>query len=202
MTGASLQVLLAAIGSITFPITASLLIGAANLGDEISIPVLELIKTVAFLQLVPFAAGIAVRHWSPESAAKWNPSISQISNVTLLMVLVLAILGSWSTLVALIGSRTLLAGIIFALVMLVVGYFVSTGDKVRRTSTALIEPCSNTGPVMAAVAIGFGNDPEILSAVVAINLIQIIVGVFAASYIAKGRPAPEAAPMEPAAAVG
>jgi len=200
VTGASLQVLLAAIGSITFPITASLLIGAANLGDDITIPVWDLIKTVAFLQLVPFAAGIAVRHWSPESAAKWNPPVSQISNYTLLIVLVLAILGSWSTLVDLIGSRTLLAGIIFAVVMLFVGYFLATGDKVRRTSTALIEPCSNTGPVMAAVAIGFNNDPEILSAVVAINLLQIIVGVFAASYIAKGRPAPEEAAAEVPAA--
>lgn len=193
VTGASLQVLLAAVGSITFPITASLLIGAANLGDDISIPVLDLIKTVAILQLVPFAAGIAVRHWAAETAAKWNPTVGQISNVTLLMVLVLAILGSWSTLVALLGSRTLLAGILFAVVMLIVGYFMSTGNKVIKTSTALIQPCSNTGPVMAAVAIAFNNDPAILSAVVAINLLQIIVGVFAASYIAKSRPAPDEA---------
>ena len=46
---------------------------------------------------------------------------------------------------------------------------------------------------MAAVAIAFNNDPAILSAVVAINLLQIIVGVFAASYIAKSRPAPDEA---------
>ena len=189
VTGASLQVLLAAIGSITFPITASLLIGAANLGDDISIPVLDLIKTVAVLQLVPFAAGIAVRHWTEETAFKWNPTVGKISNVTLLMVLVLAIFGSWSALVGWFGSRVLLAGIIFAMVMLIVGYFMSTGSKVTKTSTALIEPCSNTGPVMAAVAIAFNNDPAILSAVVAINLLQIIVGVFAASYIGKGRPA-------------
>ena len=193
VTGASLQVILAAVGSVTFPITASLLIGAANLGDDIVIPVLDLIKTVAFLQLVPFAAGIAVRHWAPESAARWRPSVAQISSVTLLIVLVLAILGSWSTLVALIGSRTMLAGIIFAVVMLVVGYFLSMGDKVKRTSTALIQPLSNTGPVLAAVAIGFGNDPAILGAVVAMNLMQIIVGVFVASYMAKSRPAPASA---------
>jgi BASS family bile acid:Na+ symporter len=188
VTGASLQVVLAAIGSVTFPITASLLIGAASLGDNISIPVLDLIRTVAILQLVPFAAGVAVRHWSSETAAKWNPTATQISSYTLLIVLALAVLGSWSTIVALLGSRTLLAGIIFAVVMLIVGYFLAVGNKVTRTSAALIQPCSNTGPVMAAVAIAFNNDPAILSAVVAINLLQIIVGVFAASYIAKGRP--------------
>ena len=75
--------------------------------------------------------------------------------------------------------------------ILTVGYFLSVGDKVRPTSTALIEPCSNTGPVMSAVAISFNNDPEILSAIVAINLLQVIVGVFVASYWPKGRPAPD-----------
>lgn len=200
VTGASLQVLMAAIGSITFPLTASWLIATANVGGDISLPVLDLIKTVATLQLVPFVVGILVRHWAPETAAKWNPSVGKISNYTLLIVLVLAILGSWSTLVALIGSRTLIAGIVFALVMIVVGYFLSAGKKVTRTSTALIQPCSNTGPVMAAVAIGFNNDPEILSAVVAINLLQIIVGVVVASYIAKGRPTPDAVSTEETAA--
>jgi len=58
-TGASLQVLLAAIGSITFPITANLMISGAGLGEDFSLPVGELIKTVAFLQLLPFVAGIA-----------------------------------------------------------------------------------------------------------------------------------------------
>jgi hypothetical protein len=49
---------------------------------------------------------------------------------------------------------------------------------------------------MAAVAIGFSNDPAILNSVVAINLLQIVVGVFAASYWAIGRPAPDDTPVE------
>jgi BASS family bile acid:Na+ symporter len=201
ITGATLQVVMAAIGSITFPIVANFMIGAAGLGEDISLPVLDLVKTVAVLQLVPFVLGIAVRHWSPETAKKWNPTVTQISTFTFVIVLALALLGSWRTLIDLIGSRTLLAAVIFAVVMLVVGYFVAVGSKETRSTVALLEPISNAGPVFAAVAIAFNNDPEILGAATGILLVQIIVGTIVASYFAKGRPAPEETPAEvPAAA--
>lgn len=201
ITGATLQVVMAAIGSITFPVVANFMIGAAGLGEDISLPVLDLVKTVAVLQLVPFVLGIAVRHWSPETAKKWNPTVTQISTFTFVIVLALALLGSWRTLIDLIGSRTLLAAAIFAVVMLVVGYFVAVGGKKTRSSVALLEPISNSGPVFAAVAIAFNNDPEILGAATGIILVQIIVGTVVASYFAKGQPAPEETPAEvPAAA--
>jgi BASS family bile acid:Na+ symporter len=191
ITGATLQVLMAAIGSITFPITANWLISAAGLGGEFSLPVWDLIKTVAVLQLIPFVVGIGVRHWSPETAARWNPPVTQTSTYTFLIVLALALLGSWQTLIALIGSRTILAGIIFAVLMIIIGYFVAMGERKTRSSVALLEPISNAGPVFAAVAIAFNNDPEILGAATGIILVQIIVGTVVASYFAKGQPAPE-----------
>jgi BASS family bile acid:Na+ symporter len=167
------------------------MIGGANLGDDISLPVGELIMTVAFLQLVPFAAGILVRHWAAESAAKWNPPVTKVSTYALMIVIALALLGSWRTLIDLIGSMTLLAGIIFPVVMILLGYFIAVGKKETRIATSLIEPGSNAGPVMAAVAIGFNNDPAILGATVVLIFLQIIVMVFAASFFAKGQPAPD-----------
>jgi BASS family bile acid:Na+ symporter len=199
-TGASLQVLMAAIGSITFPITANWLISASGLGGDFSLPVWDLIKTVAVLQLIPFVVGIGVRHWSPETAARWNPPVTKTSTYSFLVVLALALLGSWQTLIALIGSRTILAGIIFAVVMIILGYVVAVGGKKTRSSVALLEPISNAGPVFAAVAIAFNNDPEILGAATGIILVQIIVGTIVASYFAKGRAAPEEAPAEVPAA--
>ena len=191
ITGATLQVLMAAIGSVTFPITANWLISAAGLGGDFSLPVWDLVKTVAVLQLIPFVVGIGVRHWSPETAARWNPPVTQTSTYAFVIVLALALLGSWQTLVALIGSRTILAGIIFAVLMIVLGYFVAVGGKKTRSSVALLEPISNAGPVFAAVAIAFNNDPEILGAATGIILVQIIVGTIVASYFAKGQPEPE-----------
>lgn len=190
ITGAALQVVMAAIGSVTFPITANWLISAAGVGGDFSLPVWDLIKTVAALQLIPFVVGICVRHWSPETAKKWRPTATQVSTFTFIIVLALALLGSWRTLIALIGSLSILAGLIFAVLMLVLGYFVAAGGKETRSTVSLLQPISNAGPVFAAVAIAFNNDPEILGTATGVLLVQIIVGTIVASYFAKGQPAP------------
>src|SRR6266545_2071632 len=64
-TGAAMQVLLAAVGSITFGITANALLTAADVGGGISLDVGALVRTVAVLQLVPFAIGLLLRRTSP-----------------------------------------------------------------------------------------------------------------------------------------
>jgi BASS family bile acid:Na+ symporter len=190
---ASLQVLLAVIGSITFPIVANFMIGTAGLGEDISLPVAELIKTVAFLQIVPFVVGLLVRHWTPQHAMDWRPPVQQVANYTLLIVIVLALLGSWRFIIDLIGDRVLLAQALFVIIVIALGWFLSRGDSSVRKATALVEPGSNSGPVFAAIAIAFNNDPEILGIAVALVFVQIILGTVIASYMGKDQAAPEEA---------
>ena len=79
------------------------------------------------------------------------------------------------------------AGIVFAAVMIVIGYFVSVGDYPTRAATALIQPGSNSGPVFAAVAIAFNNDPAILGAVTAIIFMQIVVAAPIGSWMGRDK---------------
>ncbi len=181
-TGAIAQVLLAAIGSITFAPTANAIIGAADLGSEVSLPVGDLIKTVAFLQLVPFAVGVLMRHWTPSRALEWDIPAKKASALTFVAVVAGAVLGSWETVVDLVGSRTLIAAVVATAVLIAAGYFVSAGAAPTRRATALVQPGSNSGPVFAAVAIAFQNDPEILGAVTAMIFMQLVVGTMIASY--------------------
>jgi BASS family bile acid:Na+ symporter len=184
-TGAVLQVMMAAIGSITFAPTANALISAADLGEAVSLPVGDLIKTVAFLQLVPFVVGLLTRHWTEGRALQWDVTAQKVASVTFLGVLGGALLGSWQTIVDLVGSKTLLAAIVASGVLIAVGYFVSTGDPQTKRAAALIQPVSNAGPVFAAIGIAFNNDPEILGAATAILVLQIVVGTIVASYWGK-----------------
>ena len=204
-TAASLQVLLAVIGSFTFAPMANFMIGAAGLGEEFSLPVADLIRTVVLLQIVPFLVGMAVRHWTPERAVEWRPPTQQVANYTLLIVIALALLGSWRIILGLFGDFALLAQALFVIIVIALGYFLSTGDKSVRKATAMIEPGSNSGPVFAAIAIAFGNDPEILGIAVALIFVQIVVGTVIGSYLGKGdgegeEGAPAEAPAEAPAA--
>jgi len=180
-TAASLQVLLAVIGSFTFAPMANFMIGGAGLGEEFSLPVAELVRTVVLLQIVPFLVGMAVRHWTPERAVEWRPPTQQVANYTLLIVIALALLGSWQTILGLFGDFALLAQALFVVIVIALGYFLSTGDRSIRKATAMIEPGSNSGPVFAAIAIAFNNDPEILGIAVALVFVQIVVGTVVGS---------------------
>ena len=184
-TGASLQVLVATIATFTFPLMANWMITTADLGEGVSLPVGELIATVALLQLLPFVVGVCVRHWTPQHAMDWRPIVTKVSGIALLLVIALALLGSWEAIIDLFGQMVMLAGVIFCLIMMVVGWFIAKGDKATRKASALIEPGSNAGPVFAAVAIGFDNDPGILGVTTVLIFLQIVVGAVVASYMGR-----------------
>ena len=174
-TGAVFQVMLAVVASFTFAPTANLIIEAADLGEDVSLPVADLIKTIVFLQVLPFVVGLLIRHWNEKSAAEWNEFAKKVSGPTFLIVVVLALLGSWQTIIDLLGDRVLIAGAVFPVIMIAAGWFISTGDYGTRSATALIEPGSNSGPAFAAVAIAFNNDPAILGAMTVLIFLQIVV---------------------------
>jgi BASS family bile acid:Na+ symporter len=186
-TGAALQVLLAVVGSFTFAPVANLILGAADIGDGVELPVWDILKTVVVLQIVPFAIGMLTRFWVEDTALEWNKTALKVSGPSFLAVVALAILGSWQTMIDLIGSAAMLAGIVFAIVALLLGYVIATGDRKTREATGLVQIGSNAGPVFAAIAIAFDNDPAILGAAVVMVMLQIIVAIVASGYFGKDR---------------
>jgi BASS family bile acid:Na+ symporter len=199
-TGAVFQVLLAVVASFTFAPTANFILEAADLGEGVSLPVGDLLKTIVVLQVLPFVVGLLIRHWNEKGALEWNEFAKKVSGPAFMAVVVLALLGSWQMIIDLIGDRVLLAGVLFTVVMIALGYFVSMGDQKTRKATAFIMPGSNSGPSFAAVAIAFNNDPAILGAVTAIVFVQIIVAAPIASWMGKDEEgeAAEASQAEPA----
>lgn len=187
LTGSTLQVLLAAVGSVTFPLTANVLFGWAGLGGELSLPVADLVRTVAILQLVPFTIGLSLRHWAVTVAMTWEPVAQRASSLSFAAVLVLGIGSSWDQIVSLLGSRVLLAAAAFTVLSAVAGALLATGPIIRRTTLAGIAPLRNAGPAFAAVAIAFDGDPEILAALTGILLVGLVLAIPAAARLAATR---------------
>jgi bile acid:Na+ symporter, BASS family len=187
LTGSTLQVLLAAVGSVTFPVTANLLIGWAGVGGGLALPVGDLVRSVAILQLAPFGVGLALLHWSPDTATRWAAPAQRVSSGSFVGVLVLGLGTSWEQIVSLLGSRTLLAAGVFTVLAAVAGGLLASGPMVRRTTLGGIAPLRSAGPAFAAVAIAFGNDPEILAALSGILLVGLVVCLPVAARLAATR---------------
>lgn len=194
VAGSSFQILLATIGSVTFALTANAILTWARLGNGITLPVGDLIKTVMFLQLIPFAIGLMMRHWVDETAREWIPFVLRLSNLTFIAVLALSLLGSWQQILSLLGSLTLIAAILFTAIVFLAGAVIATGSMETKTTLGLVAPVRNAGPIFAAIAIAFSNDPAILGATVGILLMGLVVSLPAAAYLAHRRAAAEEAP--------
>lgn len=187
VAGAAMQVLLAAVGSITFGPTASGILTAADVGGGISLDVGALILTVAVLQLIPFAVGLLVSHYAPPTAEAWHPTATGVSNVTFMIVLVGMLLLNWREVVDLLGSLSLAAGFLFSAAAFATGTLLATGPPVRRTTLGGVAAVRNVGPALAAVGISFGNQPAILGALAAVLLSGLVAALPIAAVLGRRR---------------
>ncbi|GAA2332469.1 hypothetical protein [Dactylosporangium salmoneum] len=192
-TGAAMQVLLAAVGSVTFAPVANLVIRTAGIAEGFTLDVGALIRTVALLQLVPFAIGLLIRHVRPELADRWQPRTAALSNGTFLAVLAGMFAGNWQQIAALLGSRTLLAGIVLTAAAGVAGTLLATGSMPRRTTMGGVAATRNVGPALTAVGLAFHNDPAILGALAGVLALGLVVSIPAAVVLGRGRRPPDAA---------
>ncbi|ADP79637.1 bile acid:sodium symporter family protein [Pseudofrankia inefficax] len=168
--GAATQVLLATAGSLTFAPTVNIILTTADLGTGVSLDVWTLVRTVALLQLVPFAVGLLLRQYATSTARSWHPTATMISNVTFLLVLVGMLVGNWQDVVALLGSRTLLAGFVLSAAAFAAGTLLATGPPARRTTLGGVTAVRNAGPALAAIGLAFHNEPAILGGLAAVLL--------------------------------
>ena len=164
-----------------------------------SLPVADLVKTVAVLQLIPFALGIVTRRWAEARAIEWSQFALKTSNLTFLAVLAGAFLGSWDTIVDLVGSRVNLAAIAASAVVIAIGYLFAVGQAsgTRQAAASTIQPGTNAAPHSLRSLIAFDGDADILGAVVAILLFQMVVGLTTAVFFAKTEHATSSNPPPP-----
>ncbi|MEU6089726.1 hypothetical protein ABZ865_23535 [Streptomyces sp. NPDC047085] len=193
VAGAAMQVLLAAVGSFTFAPTVNGILAAADIGKGVSLDVGVLVRTVALLQLVPFAVGLLLRRYAAPTARAWHPMAAAVSNVTFLIVLAGMLVGNWRDVVALLGSLTLLAGFVLAAVAFAVGTLLATGPPARRTTMGGVAAVRNAGPALAAIGIAFGDQPAVLGALAAVLLSGLAASVPIASVLSGRRSAAAAA---------
>ncbi|MCO6010737.1 bile acid:sodium symporter [Actinoallomurus purpureus] len=185
VAAAAMQVLLAAAGSITFGLTANAILTAAKVGTGISLPVAALVRTVAILQLIPFAVGLILRHYASATARSWHSVAVTVSNVTFLIVLAGMLLGNWRDVVALIGSRTPMAGFVLAAAAFATGTVLATGSPARRTTMGGVAAVRNAGPALAAVGIAFGNAPAVLGALATVLLSGLAAALLIAAVLSR-----------------
>jgi len=148
--------------------------------------VLAIAQSLIVLMLLPLAVGLLVKWRYADTAASWQPHLSQASTYSLLLLIAAALLLQWRNIIGAIGSWLILGTLLLAAGTLVIGYLLSFGsDSNDRKVVALGTGQRN---LSAALLVGasFGDSETLVMTLVASLILAVLLIVIAGEIGKRG----------------
>lgn len=158
---------------------------AGQVVNGASISAATILANLVALVLLPLVVGLVVRSRYAENAARWQPELVKIANLALGLALVAGLAVNWSTIVALFGSRMLLASLVIAVLALVLGLLVGGSDPSTRTTTGLISGLRFSSLGLIIIGTQLDGNPNYLGPAIVFALVDMVVCMFIAVEIGR-----------------
>jgi BASS family bile acid:Na+ symporter len=172
-----LMVLLMVVTIIYLPIVLPLLLG------DVDVNPWEIARSLIIMMLIPLAIGLFIRARYEDAAANIQPTFGMASNIALLALVVLGLVLNFNNMIALVGSFGILAGIIFILISLVIGYLLGGSEGGIRSVMGLGTAQRNISAALVVAAQNFGAD--VITYLMVIAIIGLVVLMPAAGELGK-----------------
>lgn len=135
----------------------------------------QIALTLVLEMLVPLAIGLFVKARYADAAATLQSPVAQISNVSLVLLLVLLLGLNFSKVLGLLGSGAILAILLLIGVAVAAGYFLGGPADDTRHVLALGTGQRNVVAGFVIAAGNFASQPDVLALLAAASLISMIV---------------------------
>jgi len=179
--GVGLMVLLMVITVGYLPLVLPLLLPGVSVNPA------KIARSLFLLMLLPLAGGLAVKAWFAVAAERTKPALDAISSLSLVLLMVLIIGTNIKNVLAVFGTRGILAALLFIAVGFAVGWLLGGPGMDTRPVLALGTAQRN---IAAALVVGGQSftDPK----VVVMIIVVAIVGLLALMPLSKalGRNSP------------
>ena len=172
-----LMVLLMVVTIIYLPLVLPLLLSGVEVSPW------EIAKSLILMMLIPLAIGLFINARYEEAAAKIQPTFGQASNIALLVLMVLGLVLNFSSMIELVGSLGILAGIIFIVAALIIGYLLGGSESGIKNVMGLGTAQRNISA--ALVVAGQNFDADVITYVMVIAIIGLVVLMPAAGELGK-----------------
>jgi BASS family bile acid:Na+ symporter len=177
-------VVLATLAVLTVPSSLGLLLGVSA-GIEVNRLVLPMIGTLFGFQLLPLAAGMAIRRWAPKAADKLARPANIAANLMLVGVILGLLATKWRVLVS-IGALGLALCVLLVLANLALGASTSR-DAAERRSYAIVTGVRNISLALLLSATFF-QAPETDAAILTFGLFTMVLPWLAALALRRRSP--------------
>lgn len=167
--GVGLMVLLMVVTIIYMPIVLPLLL------PGVSVNPWDIAKSLIVLMLVPLAIGLLMRSHSPDAAAHWQPVMSKISGLAILILLVVGLGLNVSNIIDLIGTGGILALLLFIIGSFLIGFLLGGRDQGDRSVMGLGTAQRNVSAAIVVTAQNFSGTNTLSFVLVAAILLLLLL---------------------------
>jgi BASS family bile acid:Na+ symporter len=142
--------------------------------EGVSVDPWAIARSLIVLMLVPLIIGLAVRARAAGVAGRAAPVLNQVSTVSLALMIVLMLVTNLRDIIALYGTRGVLASIVFLLAGFGVGWLL--GGPTRETRSVLAMGTAQRN-IAAALVVGGQNfkEPRVTLMVVVVAIVGLLV---------------------------
>jgi BASS family bile acid:Na+ symporter len=139
----------------------------------VSVNPLKIAQSLVLLMLLPLAAALALNARRSDIAARVRPVLSQISTISLILLLVLITAANISKVVQVFGSRAILAGLLFIALGFVIGWLLGGPGADTRRVVALGTAQRNIAAALLVAGESF-SDPKVVVMVTVVAIASLL----------------------------
>ena len=172
-----LMVLLMVVTIVYLPLVLPLLLSGVEVNP------LDIARSLIIMMLIPLAIGLFIKARYEDAAEKIRPTFASASNIAILALIVLGVVLNFESMIALVGSRGLLAAVILVAGALLVGYLLGGKDRSIKSVMALGTGQRNISAALVVAAQNF--DSDVITFVLVFSIIGFIVLFPAAGELGK-----------------
>jgi BASS family bile acid:Na+ symporter len=172
-----LMVLQMVVTIIYLPIVLPLLLGGVEVNPW------DIAQSLIVMMLIPLAIGLFINWRYEDTAAKIQPTFGQASNIAFLVLVVLGLVLNFKDMIGLVGSFGILAGIIFIVISLVIGYLLGGSDSGIKSVMSLGAGQRNISAALVVAGQNFGMD--VITYLMVIAVVGLVILMPAAGEFGK-----------------
>jgi len=162
-----LMVLLMVVTIVYLPLVLPLVITGVEVNP------LDIARSLIIMMLIPLGIGLFIKARYEDAAEKIRPTFASASNIAILVLIVLGVVLNFESMIAMVGSRGLLAVVILVAGALLVGYLLGGKDRGIKSVMTLGTGQRNISAALVVAAQNF--DSDVITFVLVFGVIGFIV---------------------------
>src|SRR5206468_4988403 len=160
----------------------------------VSVDSAKIARSLFLLMLLPLAAALVLKARFPTAAARTRPILDRISNLSLILFTLLLVTVNVNNVLAVFGTRAILAGLLFIAISFGTGWLLGGPDTDARRVLALGTAQRNIAAALVVGAQSF-KDPKVVVMVIVVAIVGLLILMPLSRTLARiSLPAPETDP--------